>query len=586
MLLSILACSLLLCPTLPALAAPTTPRVASADPARLESVDECLARGRGLLNAGQLDEALAAFEAAQRMDNDSLRTRVFVLRTWIAQGRIEDALGEADGLAGKHKGSIELDYLYGMGFLALAARDAASGQTTAMTGSQFEDSLAALSKVTAKNEARFEDAWYAQAQAAWYAQQIPAGLAAIDRAIELAPKDPWRRLMRGRLALSGYLAVREDATQASAAEAQWQAAADAFKKAIEIGASSPTPSERACAQAACGQLAATHLWKQQVPDAVNAYARAVTIDPATADYAAMSGALSADDFVRALEQGHKDWLAANPTPGAKDSTLLWWLGYANYLAKRFPQAGEAFEATLAKNPGFLNSWYYLFRVRYDQQVFDKSLAALHEYARVDAPGLEAALAYDVVGNTARLEFLIGWCMTPENHGGKIENLEAAFVCELITKIVPRVAEQSRHWNNLGLFLRDEGDAIRGTQGALRPAPKPYDEAKVLKLWEDALAAYEVSLELEPANPNYLNDTAVMLHYYLIRDLERAKGMYQRGFEEATALLKRTDLTKTRREEVQIALRDTGNNVKLVQRLIDQRAAEAAAPKGDKPAGQQ
>jgi hypothetical protein len=234
--------------------------------------------------------------------------------------------------------------------------------------------------------------------------------------------------------------------------------------------------------------------------------------------------------------------------------------------------------------------YYLFRVRYDQQEFAKSLETLHEFDSLDSAGLIASLSFDVVGNTARMEYLIGWAVTPENHKGKTLNLEAAFLCELITQIVERVPENSRHWNNLGLFLRDEGDAIRGTQGALRPAPKPFDEAKATQLWEDALVAYEVSLELEPLNPNYLNDTAVMLHYYLLRDLERAKQMYAEGLVQATALLARTDLTPTRREEVKIAERDTRNNVRLVQQLIDKRAAEAAAAaaakaKDEKPADQ-
>jgi tetratricopeptide (TPR) repeat protein len=203
----------------------------------------------------------------------------------------------------------------------------------------------------------------------------------------------------------------------------------------------------------------------------------------------------------------------------------------------------------------------------------------------DAGGLVASLAYDVPGNTARLEALVGWATEGDNHAGKVLNLEAAFACDLITRIVPHELEYSRHWNNLGLFLRDEGDRLRGTQGALEAAPKPYDEALVNKLWTESLAAYEAALEIDPKNPNYLNDTAVMLHYYFVRDLERAKEMYRRGNEEAKILLKRTDLSKETRDAVEIALRDTGNNLRLVQKLIDKRAAEAGAPKGDKPAKQ-
>ena len=569
---------------------PCTPSFAPAgavirDASTADGIDELIAAGRKLFAEGKLEEALAVFESAEQQDKGSLRTRVFVLRTWIAQGRIEEALGETDVLKATFKSGVEIDYLYGMGFYAMATRDVAEGNTTSVTGSQFEDAVAMLTKVGAANDPRFEDAWVALAEAAWNAGNSDVGRQASEKAIELSPNDPWRRLLRGKLALSAYTTLRADESQASAAEAQWQTALAAFQKAAQLCGENPQGDLLRAASQAQSQLATVYLWKQQTPDASAAYAKAIALDPNLVDYAAISAALDPQAFLETLEAAHKSWSTKHPAPGADDAALVWWIGYANYALKKFPQSEQAFESALAKNPAFTNALYYLFRVRYDKQEFAKCMQTLHAYNDQDNAGLIASLAYDVVGNTARMEFLVGWSVTPENHDGKVQNLEAAFLCELITQIVPREPENSRHWNNLGLFLRDEGDAIRGTQGALRPAPKPYDEAKVNKLWEDALAAYEVSLELEPKNPNYLNDTAVMLHYYLLRDLERAKQMYEQGLVEATALLKRTDLTPTRRDEVKIAERDNRNNIRLVQTLIDKRAAEAAASKGDKPAGQ-
>ena len=583
----ILPCfALLLTPALELSKAATNVHVARSDcTALLESVEEMIARGRKLYSEGKLDEALVVFESAEKQDSGSMRTRVFVLRTWIAQGRIEDALGECDLLKKTAKTGVELDYLYGMGFYSMAARDMAADQTTAVTGSQFEDALGLLQRACAVNDPRFEDAWRALAESAWYAANIEVGASASVKAVELSPADPTLRMLRGKLALQAYALLRDDPAQASPAEVQWQAALAAFKAAIALFGDSPTGDQRSAAQQAQMQLATTHLWKQQAPDASVAFAKAIALDPDSADYPTISAALNAQDFLDTLVRAQQDWNARLAASGGENAALLWWTGFANYGVKRFPQAARAFESALAKQPAFINTWYYLFRVRYDQQEFAKCMESLHQYDLLDAPGLLASLAFDVPGNTARLEFLVGWNVEPDNHAGTALNLEAAFLCERITQIVPRDADNSRHWNNLGLFLRDEGDAIRGTQGALEPAPAPFDEAKVNRLWEDALVAYEVSLELEPKNPNYLNDTAVMLHYYLLRDFERALLLYQQGFVEATELLKRTDLTPTRRAEVKIAERDTRNNVKLVQQLIDKRAAQAAAAKGSKPANQ-
>ncbi|MEO6708420.1 MAG: tetratricopeptide repeat protein, partial [Planctomycetota bacterium] len=427
------------------------------------------------------------------------------------------------------------------------------------------------------------------AEASWFTQDFELGDLATKKAVELAPADPSRRMLRGRLALAAYGLWQGDEAKSDAAEGQWQAAVEAYEKAIALCGDAPDASLRAIAQQAWTQLGMAYVWKQQLPDASSAFGRAIALDPATADYASINSVVQGQDFLDALAAAHKSWGAKNSGPG--DATLVWWLGNANYGIKKLPEAEKAFESALKKNPEFWTSLYYLYRIHFEQRDYAKCLEVLHRYPPVssdkpeevpDRGGLVAALAYDVPGNAARLEALVGWAMDDQKHDGKPLNMEAAFASDLITRIVPREPEYSRHWNNLGLFLRDEGDRLRGTQGALEKAPAAYDEALVNKLWEESLAAYEVALEIEPHNPNYLNDTAVMLHYYFVRDLERAKAMYQRGYEEAKLMLERKDLSEDTRAAVKIALRDTGNNVKLVAKLIEKRAAEAAAPKGETP----
>ncbi|MBK8178283.1 MAG: hypothetical protein IPK67_05185 [Planctomycetes bacterium] len=564
-----------------------------------DPVEELLAAGRAHLAEGRIDEALALFQQAEAQDRASLGTHAFVLRAKIAKGLIEEVLLEVDELARAHPGALELDYLYGTGFHALAEREVLSGQTTAVTGSQFEDAVRHLKVVTSKDEPRFGDAWSTLAASTWYTREFELGRAAAEKAIRIAPLDPWKQLLRGRIALAAFTTWTNEDEKRAAADEEWSAAVAAFEQATTLCGNPPEARHVAAAQQAQMQLGTAQLWKQDQAKASTAWRRAIALDPATADYAGMSASLTGAQLLPILEGAQADWTAAHGAAAAgsaADATLLWWVGYCRYGEKNLAGAEQAFEQALAKNPKFTNCLYYLYRVRFDQRAFAKCFEALHSYQALsepsdqpDAPppldpgGLLNALSFDVPGNTARLEGLIQWSVTEENHPGGVLNLEAAFACELITRMVPREAENSRHWNNLGLFLRDEGDRLRGTQGALGPAPKPFDEALVNRLWERSLAAYETVLELESTNPNYLNDTAVMLHYYFVRDLERAKAMYQKGFEEATAVLKRTDLSPDTRAAVNIALRDTRNNVRLVQKLIDKRAAEASA-KTDKPAG--
>jgi len=571
-----------------------------------QSVDELLAVGRKYLLDGSPEDAFRMFKQAEEKDGASLRTHVFVMRAEISREHVEDVLMELEDLKRAGKAGIETDYLFGTAFYTMGARDIANGQPSSATSSFFEDAVTFLKKVTEKHEARFDDAWTTLAEAAWYTQDFELGEVASKKAIEVSPDNPSRRMLRGKLALSAYAAWQGDEAKTDAAEEQWQAAVEAFEKAIALCGDAPDQRLRPIAQQAWTQLGVVYVWKQQLADASNAFTRAIALDPATADYAAISGALQGQDLLDALETARKSWGAKNG--GGGDATLVWWLGYANYGLKKLPEAEKAFESALTKNPEFWTSLYYLYRIHFENRDYAKCLATLHRYPPVefsrlasfskvsgaspedppqipDRGGLVAALAYDVPGNAARLEALVGWAMDDSKHGGKPLRMEAAFASDLITRIVPREPEYSRHWNNLGLFLRDEGDELRGTQGALEKAPTAFDEARVNKLWEESLAAYEVALEIEPRNPNYLNDTAVMLHYYFVRELERAKAMYQRGYEEAKLMLERKDLSEDTRAAVKIALRDTGNNVKLVQKLIDKRAAEAAAPKGETPVKQ-
>ena len=93
------------------------------------------------------------------------------------------------------------------------------------------------------------------------------------------------------------------------------------------------------------------------------------------------------------------------------------------------------------------------------------------------------------------------------------------------------------------------------------------------LWEGAYAAYRRTLELDPDNAGYLNDTAVMLHYHLERDYDEALAMYDRAFELAEAELERVDISEGQREWMTTARRDARNNARLLRKRVDGLAAE-------------
>ena len=59
----------------------------------------------------------------------------------------------------------------------------------------------------------------------------------------------------------------------------------------------------------------------------------------------------------------------------------------------------------------------------------------------------------------------------------------------------------------------------------------------------------------------------MLHYYLDRDLERAKALYTKAAERAQALLEKKGLSAADRELYSTALRDSKNNLAKLEKGI-------------------
>lgn len=553
--------------------APAQAHSAMVSSAAQESVEALIAKGRMLLDAGKAAEALPVFEQAAQADKDSLRTRLWVVRTWLALGRTEDALAAVDELQGKGAKGPELDYLFGMSFFLSAQRDVAAGTTSSVTGAQFDDAVRFLSKATEKDDERFRDAHAALAEAAWFTQDLELARKAVERAVKLAPTDGGVQHLRGRIAMSQYVVEKDDEAKKASAEGHWQAAVDAFQSAAKLlAAKGDAPSVKLAADARV-QLGNAYMWKQQKNEAKVAYADAIGLDPDAAPFQQIFQSIGGENFIGALEAGREGWKKHHTGASAADATLSWWLGYAYFDQKRFEESEKAFEDAVKKNPAFTNSWYYIFRARYDRRDFEHAVEALKHNHEIDAPGLVASLNFDRDLNLARLDYLVGWCVDEEKHPGAVRNLDAAFLSEVSAAVAP---ETARYYNNLGLFLRDEGDVLRGTNnGALDEPTKKFDAAVVAKLWERAYEAYRKSLELEPENPGYLNDTAVMLHYYLVRDLPEAKALYEKSHRRAEEELARPDLSPDLRSWFETAKRDSGNNLRLLEELMEKLAREKA-----------
>ena len=163
---------------------------------------------------------------------------------------------------------------------------------------------------------------------------------------------------------------------------------------------------------------------------------------------------------------------------------------------------------------------------------------------------------------------------------KTNTLEGLQKAERLNQVMSAVQPQnSVYWNNLGLFRRDIASATMRSN----PEAKPED---ITALLETSWEAYSKAVKLEPEDPGYLNDAAVILHYYLGRDVDTARAYYQKAEKNATQWIEEKtweklakDTEKTAEEErIRIALRDSVDNLKK----LDAGQIGTRGPKPKKP----
>ncbi len=509
---------------------------------RIADVEAQILEGRALLAAGKASEAQAVFESAAAADAQSLRTRQWVIRSWLAQGRVNDSLDATDALAQAGAQGPPLDYLYGMAFAIKGreyTRQNVQGQIIDMA---FGDAVSYLQKATAADPVLYRDAFPALAEAAWFQQQLDVARAAAEKAVAANPSNPEASMLLGRIALSQFVATREDATKSVAADQHWDAARTAFDAAA---ASLRSSAERQSdAAAALVELGHTYAWKERLDEAARAYGEALARDPNRVNFSQILGTLKGDRFLAALESGATEFARLHAPDTKDDATLLWWLGWARYDQKKFAEAEQALTRALEKNPTNLNGWYYVALSRYEQRDYAGAVNALRRNWDESMNDLVASLSSSAETNLAILDYLVDWCAQND------QTFAAGLLSEMQANTSPTTA---RYWNNMGLFYRDAGEPLRDSE-------KEDDRQVARGYFETAYSAYSAAHELTPDDPSILNDLAVMLHYYLDRDLERAAELYKKARERATIELARPDLPADLRSLYEVALRDSKNNL--------------------------
>lgn len=542
----------------------------AADRAQGRHVADLIRRGRARLEAGQPELALELFDQADAETRGSAGTRVWVLRTWFELGRINDAFDQVDALQARGHGRPDLDYLYGMGSFLQAENYMAQGVASFTTGFALQDAERFLSAALEADPGRYPDAWLPLAQAAWMNRNLEVAERAVAEAFPRAAADPVARYLEGRIHLSRFQVLEapegEGEGEGERARRHLARAIQALQRAAGLV---QAPREHTVLVGDIQRnLGIALQYDGRDAPALEAYAEAIAWHPAALPYGDYWNALGLEDFLTVLERGarrfEENWGAQTPA----DATLLWWLGRAYFAAERYAESEATYLRVLAKWPSYEDSWWFVGMSRYHRKDFDGAIAAWHEQWKAEPAGLVASVQADRELHISVLEWVVGWCAErgqPSGEQGQEQgqkqgqyNVKASFLCEVLCGTAP---ERWKYWNDWGLFSRDGGEFLeqRGREG---------DQEWAQLLYERAWEAYQKAIEIAPERPHLYNDAAVILHYNLKRDLERALELYRVAQAMAAEQLARGGLSEEERVYVEAAQRDSATNIELLERELD------------------
>ncbi|MDF1836405.1 MAG: hypothetical protein P1V35_00925 [Planctomycetota bacterium] len=298
--------------------------------------EDLIHEGRQLLKQGKAKEAQALFEQAHKAAGQSPETRIWILRAWMDQDRLNDAFNEADKLRDAGIDIPGLDYLYGYGSFVKAnklMREGAGGTI----GMAFGDAVSYLQVAIDRDETGFADAWVTLAHASWYTTELDRAEKAILKAVEHDPKSALVRSVQGEIYFSMFKDVVTNRTPAGETPDRTHAktALASFSHAADL-----TPNDNASAAkqfAIWRQMGNVHAWMTDLPKAGECFAEALSWDPQMMDFNMMWQTMAPKGdlkmFNESLAAGLVGYKKRHGENGQGAAMLLWWLGYGQLTAK-------------------------------------------------------------------------------------------------------------------------------------------------------------------------------------------------------------------------------------------------------------
>ena len=346
----------------------------------------------------------------------------------------------------------------------------------------------------------------------------------IDELVKRYPNHPGGFILRGNLL---YMKVQGAKRTGLEGEELFKIAGEAkvaFQTAIRLDPRRVSPHRR------LGDLAA---WQRQTDTALDHYAAALARDPARgAPLAWVYQNLAADKRLAYFQSIVAESKKLGTPDGPKWAQLFWYGGLAAFDTQKWSVARALHTQALKLEPSFTNTHFYIGLAFYNEGKHNEATLELFKLAKVSAKQLAEALAASGNSGGSRAA-AISFLARRAHKAGVLP------VSRDLNHALAMYSKSAFDWNNYAFLCRET------------------------QLYEESYAGYQKALAISPKDPGLLNDCAVILHYHLRRDLDKARAMYESAISEGKRVLATKGADPTFVAAARKAIQDASGNLAVL-----------------------
>lgn len=455
-------------------------------------------------------------------------------------GRFHEAVGFLDAARARFEGAIEVNAILARTLLLQTERDAGVVQPEISWAE-----AAAIAEDVLRRAPRHADCRLLLAQARYLLGEWDEASRQADEAVRLHPDRPGAHVLVGRIAADR---VRVHLQELDAIETDEAARAQVVKRLHQqrlvaknaFGEALRLDPARAYPHVALSKLATV----DGKPDEARRHLHdALAIDPEIAvDHALLTRGMTWQERRDLYRRLRARFAAAADDPTVarrrKTAALRFYEAKALLEGLQFEAALAGFTTVQDEDPGADNVAYYMFLCSYHLEDYDAAERSAAAYARRSAPGFADVLRELATQQRVQVAAMVQFLGDRAFQKQRIENSRD------LNHVTACLKDSADAWNNHAFLCRETG------------------------AYERALTSYQYAIQREPNSPQLWNDCGVVLHYHLAtpKDLEKARGNYNRALALAAEVLRDAESSPQRRE----AAAEAAANARLNLADLDKR----------------